>query len=38
MLIDILISEDKGNVMNKNRFTEDFTGHEIVMPKKESKT
>lgn len=37
MLIDILIPEDKGNVMNKNRFIEEFTGHEIVMPKKNPK-
>ncbi|KAF2879479.1 hypothetical protein ILUMI_26703 [Ignelater luminosus] len=37
MLIDILIPKDKGNVMNKNRFIEEFTGHEIVMPKKNPK-
>lgn len=37
MLIDILITEDKGNVINKNRFIEDFTGNEIVMPKKNPK-
>lgn len=37
MLIDILISEDKGNVVHKNRFVEDYTGNEIAMPKKNPK-
>lgn len=37
MLIDILLTEDKGNVINKTRFIEDFTGNEIVMPKKNPK-
>lgn len=37
MLISILLTEDKGNVFNKIRFNEDFTGNEIVMPKKNPK-
>lgn len=37
MLIDILLEEDKGNVINKNRFIEDYTGNEIIMPKKNPK-
>lgn len=36
-LIDVLLKEDKGNVFNKNRFVEDYTGNEIVMPKKNPK-
>lgn len=36
-LINILITEDKGNVINKNRFLEDFTGNELSMPKKNPK-
>lgn len=37
ILINILLPEDKGNVINKNRFVEDYTGNEIVMPKKNPK-
>lgn len=37
MLIDILFDEDKGNVMNKNRFVDEFTGSELIMPKKNPK-
>lgn len=37
MLIDIILEEDKGNVINKNRFIEEFTGNEILMPKKNPK-
>lgn len=37
MLIDILVTEDKGNVINKNRFIDDFTGNELIMPKKNPK-
>ncbi|XP_012265975.2 U3 small nucleolar RNA-associated protein 25 homolog [Athalia rosae] len=38
LLISILIGEDKGgSVINKNRFMEDFSGNEIVMPKKNPK-
>ncbi|KAB0804514.1 hypothetical protein PPYR_01484 [Photinus pyralis] len=36
-IIDLLITEDKGNVLNKNRFIEEFTGHELTMPKKNPK-
>nr|XP_022912905.1 digestive organ expansion factor homolog [Onthophagus taurus] len=37
LLINILITEDKGNVINKNRFIEDYTGNELQMPKKNPK-
>lgn len=38
MLTSILIGEDKGgSVMNKLRFMEDFTGNELVIPKKNPK-
>ncbi|XP_054011268.1 U3 small nucleolar RNA-associated protein 25 homolog [Hylaeus anthracinus] len=38
LLISILIGEDKGgSVMNKKRFMEDFSGNELVMPKKNPK-
>ncbi|KZC06385.1 PREDICTED: digestive organ expansion factor homolog [Dufourea novaeangliae] len=38
LLIAILIGEDKGgSVMNKIRFMEDFSGNELVMPKKNPK-
>ncbi|XP_017883587.1 digestive organ expansion factor homolog [Ceratina calcarata] len=34
LLISILIGEDKGeSVINKNRFMEDFSGNELVLPK-----
>ncbi|KAF5308169.1 hypothetical protein FQR65_LT06349 [Abscondita terminalis] len=36
-IIDILISEDNGNVLNRNRFLEEFTGHELALPKKNPK-
>lgn len=36
-LIDILIPKEVGQVINKNRFEEDFTGGELVMPKKNPK-
>lgn len=36
-LIQILIPDDKGHVLNKKRFIEEYTGHEIVMPKKNPK-
>ena len=39
LLISILIGEDKGgSVMNKTRFMEDFSGNELAMSKKKSKT
>ncbi|XP_076164404.1 U3 small nucleolar RNA-associated protein 25 homolog isoform X2 [Ptiloglossa arizonensis] len=38
LLISILIGEDKGgSVMNKKRFMEDFSGNELIMPKKNQK-
>lgn len=37
MFIDILLTEDKGNVINKKRFVDDFTGNELIMPKKNPK-
>lgn len=38
LLISILIGEDKGgSVMNKNRFMEDFSGNELIMPKRNPK-
>ncbi|RZC32469.1 digestive organ expansion factor -like [Asbolus verrucosus] len=37
MLINILLPEDKGHVMNKKRFIEEYTGNEIAMPKKNPK-
>lgn len=36
-LIDILVPKEAGQVVNKNRFEEDFTGGELVMPKKNPK-
>lgn len=37
IIIELLITEDKGNVLNKNRFIDEFTGHQITMPKKNPK-
>ncbi|CAG9813526.1 unnamed protein product [Phaedon cochleariae] len=37
MLIDLILPQDKGNVMNKLRFIEDYTGNELIMPKKNPK-
>jgi U3 small nucleolar RNA-associated protein 25 len=34
MVMDIVLSDEKANVMNKKRFMDEFTGNEIVMPKK----
>lgn len=36
-IIQLILSEDKGNVINKNRFVEDYTGNEILFPKKNPK-
>ncbi|GJQ66483.1 hypothetical protein Trydic_g4477 [Trypoxylus dichotomus] len=36
-LINILITEDKGIIINKHRFLEDFTGNELIMPRKKPK-
>jgi Protein of unknown function (DUF1253). len=32
--MDIVLPDEKANVMNKKRFMDEFTGDEIVMPKK----
>lgn len=38
MLITLILNNsDKGSVFNKNRFEEEFTGHELQMPKKNPK-
>lgn len=36
-LIDILVPKEAGQVVNKHRFEEDFTGEELVMPRKNPK-
>ncbi|CAB3245744.1 unnamed protein product [Arctia plantaginis] len=36
-LIDILVPKEAGEVVNKKRFEEDFTGGELIMPKKNPK-
>lgn len=36
-IMEILLPVDKGNVMNKLRFIEDYTGNELIMPKKNPK-
>ncbi|KAJ2953347.1 hypothetical protein O0L34_g937 [Tuta absoluta] len=36
-IIDILVPKEAGQVVNKNRFEEDFTGGEILMPRKNPK-
>lgn len=36
-IISIMFSEDKGQVIKKNRFIEDYTGNELYMPKKNPK-
>ena len=33
MLADILITDNKGNVINRTRFDKDYTGEELHMPK-----
>ncbi|KAL3289839.1 hypothetical protein HHI36_023230 [Cryptolaemus montrouzieri] len=37
LLETILMNDDKGHVMNKKRFLEEYTGNEIPMPKKNPK-
>ncbi|CAG2057493.1 unnamed protein product [Timema podura] len=37
MIMDILIPDEKANVMNKNRFLNEFGGNELIMPKKNPK-
>ncbi|XP_052756612.1 U3 small nucleolar RNA-associated protein 25 homolog isoform X2 [Galleria mellonella] len=36
-IIDILVPKEAGQVLNKNRFEDDFTGGELIMPKKNPK-
>ncbi|XP_060534751.1 U3 small nucleolar RNA-associated protein 25 homolog [Cylas formicarius] len=36
-IIEILLSNDSGNVIKRNRFIEDFSGHELHFPKKNPK-
>ncbi|XP_034833734.1 U3 small nucleolar RNA-associated protein 25 homolog isoform X2 [Maniola hyperantus] len=36
-LIDIVVPKEAGQVVNKNRFEEDFTGGELIMPSKNPK-
>lgn len=35
--MEILVPKEAGQVINKNRFEDDFTGGELVMPKKNPK-
>lgn len=37
MLMNILLPDDKGHVMNKKRFLEEYTGNEISLPKRNPK-
>lgn len=37
MITELFFLQDKGNVVNKNRFIDDYTGHELVLPKKNPK-
>ncbi|XP_076268338.1 U3 small nucleolar RNA-associated protein 25 homolog [Rhynchophorus ferrugineus] len=36
-IIDIMFEEDKGNIIKKNRFVEDYTGNELRFPKRNPK-
>lgn len=36
-LIDILVPKEAGEVVNKKRFEDDFTGGELIMPRKNPK-
>ncbi|XP_049877769.1 U3 small nucleolar RNA-associated protein 25 homolog [Pectinophora gossypiella] len=36
-IMDILVPKEAGQVVNKNRFEEDFTGGELLMPRKNPK-
>lgn len=36
-LIDIVVPKEAGQVVNKNRFEEDFTGGELILPSKNPK-
>lgn len=37
MISSILIGEDRGNVINKTRFLEEFSGSELIIPKVNTK-
>lgn len=37
MICSILMSENTGSVTNKKRFMEEFSGSELIMPKKKPK-
>lgn len=37
MMISLLSPKDNFNVVHKNRFTEEFTGHELTLPRKNPK-
>lgn len=34
MMMEIILPDEKANIMNKRRFLDEFTGSEIAMPKK----
>lgn len=36
-IINIMFKEDKGQVIKRNRFIEDYTGNELYLPKKNPK-
>lgn len=36
-LIDIVVPKEAGQVVNKNKFEEDFTGGELILPSKNPK-
>ncbi|XP_063233834.1 U3 small nucleolar RNA-associated protein 25 homolog isoform X2 [Bacillus rossius redtenbacheri] len=37
MIIEILLPDEKANILNKKRFFDEFSGNELVMPKKNPK-
>lgn len=37
MITSIVIADDKGNVLKKSKFLEEFSGSELAMPKKRPK-
>ncbi|CAG9860457.1 unnamed protein product [Phyllotreta striolata] len=37
IIIDLILAEDNGNVMNKKRFLDDYTGNELFISKKNPK-
>lgn len=36
-MTDIILPEDRGNVVNKKRFVDDYTGNELILPKRNPK-